>query len=147
LQGPQNLEVVIPFGSIPTLAFGTIYINHETNPPPPLEFLRFLKHLSLTQKASVVFYHHYSAYEDELANAEYAFVYGKQDSVYIRHMEEPYCTTQYAIGTEPKVVNSERAPYSQPILHLVMKELGATLIRSDNRRPYFYDFNWNDYRI
>jgi hypothetical protein len=146
LQGKQGLEVLTPSG-IPTLAFGKIYINNEHNPHPPLELLKFLKNLSTLQKISIAFYHHYSAYEDELANAEYAWVFGKQESVYIRHIDSAYDTIQYTIDSESKVINSEREGYRQPILHLVMKEFGAKLIRFDDRRPYFHGFNWDDYKI
>lgn len=147
LKESQDLEVIYP-PSLPTLAFGQIYINNEHNPPPPLEFMRFLKRLSLTYNISVAFYHKYSAYEDELAEAEYAWVFGQQDSVYIRHIDGAYNITQYMFGAEPKVLlDSERVSYSQPILHLVMKEFGASLKRFDSRRQYFYKFNWDDYRI
>jgi len=57
--------------------------NHPVILPPPIEFLRFLKHLSVKYKTAVAFYHHYTAYEDRLADAEYAWVFGKRDSVYI----------------------------------------------------------------
>lgn len=146
LQGKQGLVVATPSG-IPTLAFGKIYINNEHNPHPPLELLQFLKDLSISQQITVAFYHHYSAYEEELANAEYAWVFGKQESVYIRHIDREYDTTQYTIGAEPKVINSERKSYHQPILHLVMKGFGVKLIRSDDRRPYFHGFNWDDYKF
>jgi len=146
LQGKQSLKVVTP-SSIPTLAFGKIFINDEHNPYPPLELLQFLKSLSISQKISIVFYHHYSAYEDELANAEYAWVFGKQESVYIRHIDKAYDTIQYTKDSESKVIDSEREGYRQPILHLVMKEFGAKLIRFDDRRPYFHGFNWDDYKI
>jgi hypothetical protein len=147
LKGMQDIEVIYP-SSIPTLAFGQIYINHENNPPPPLEFLRFLKGLSLAYHISVAFYHKYSAYEDELAKAEYAWFFGKRDSVYVRHVDGTYNITQYMFGSEPKKVeNSEYDSYSQPIFHLVMKGFGATIRRPTNRRQYFYKFNWDDYRI
>lgn len=147
LTGSQDLQVIYPL-SIPTLAFGQIYINNEHNPPPPLEFLRFLKGLSLTYNMSVAFYHKYSAYEDELAMAEYAWVFGKQDSVYIRHVDGTDNITQYMFGVAPKVIiNSERDGYSQPILHLVMKEFGATIKRFDDKRQYFHKFNWNEYQL
>ncbi len=147
LKGSQDLEVTYP-PSIPTLAFGQIYLNNEHNPPPPLEFLRFLKGLSLTYNVAVAFYHKYSAYEDELAEAECAWIFGKQDSVYIRHIDGADNITQYMFGVEPKVItDSERHCYSQPILHLVMKEFGATIKRFDTRRQYFHKFNWNEYRL
>jgi hypothetical protein len=146
LQGQHDIEVNIPSG-IPTLAFGKIYVNNEHNPPPPLDLLRFLKNLSITQKISVAFYHHYSAYEDELANAEYAWTFGKQESVYIRHVGEEYDTILYVADEEPTLISSERKGYRQPILHWVMKEFGVKLIRSNDRRPYFNNFNWDNYRI
>jgi hypothetical protein len=145
MKGPTNLEVLTP-SAIPTLAFGKIYISDQHNPHPPREFLQYLKHLSLTQKVSVAFYHHYSAYEDELANSEYAWIFGKKDIVLIRHVGEPYNTVQFAVGVEPATINSDRAGYSQPILKFVMNKLGASLHRFDDRRPYFYNFQWDAYR-
>ena len=146
LKGPANLPVITP-SAIPTLAFGKIHLNNKNNPLPPIEFLQFLKQLSVNQKVSVVFYHHYSAYEDELANSEYAWIFGKEDTVLIRHATEPYNIVQYASGIEPKIINSDRTGYSQPILLIVMKTLEVSLHRFDDRRPYFYNFRWNDYRV
>ena len=147
LKGSHELEVIYP-AFIPTLAFGKVYINNEHNPPPPIEFLRFLKDLSLTYKISVAFYHKYSAYEDELAKAEYAWLFGKEDLVYIRHIDGVYNITQYMWHSDPKImVESDRDGYSQPILHLVMKAFGVTIKRFDDRRQYFYKFNWDAYRV
>jgi hypothetical protein len=146
LRGPANLEVLMP-SAIPTLAFGKIYIDDKHNPPPPREFLQYLKHLSLSQKVSIAFYHHYSAYEDELANSEYAWIFGKEDTVLIRHVDEAYNTVQYSLDAEPKTIDSDRVGYSQPILKFVMNHLGVSLHRFDNRRPYFYNFRWSNYRV
>jgi hypothetical protein len=146
LKGPTHLEVLTP-SAIPTLAFGIIYFNDQHNPHPPREFLQYLKHLSLTQNISVAFYHHYSAYEDELAKSEYAWIFGKEDIVLIRHVDEPYKTVQFGVGIEPETINTDRASYSQPILKFVMNKLGASFYRSDDRRPYFHNFQWDDYRV
>jgi hypothetical protein len=146
LKGPTNLEVIMP-SPIPTLAFGKINFNDRHNPHPPREFLQYLKQLSLTHNVCVAFYHHYSAYEDELANSEYAWIFGKEETVLIRHANEPYNTSQYTLDAEPKIINSDRIGYGQPILKFVMNKLGVSLHRFDDRRPYFYNFSWNNYRV
>lgn len=148
LQGSQNIEIIYP-ASIPTVAFGKTHINHENNPPPPPEFLRFLKGVTLTYDISAAFYHKYSAYEDELAMAEYAWLFGKQDSVYIRHLDGTGNITKYVSGGEPTVIADPdlNGSYSQPIHHLVMSNFGAIIKRRFTNRQYFYKFNWDGYRI
>jgi hypothetical protein len=143
LQGPQDAQVIPP-PPIPTLAFGTIYYNYETNPAPPLKFLRFLKYLSTTHETLIVFYHHYTAYEDRLADSEYAWVFDKQDSVYIRHVAEPYKTIQYTNG-ESQVIHTKRT-HDQPILHAVMQRFGVTL-SAPSQRPYFSFLDWDKYKV
>jgi hypothetical protein len=71
IQGSASIQIIPP-NVIPTLGFGKIYNNHSANLPPPIDFLRFLKNLSATYDTVVAFYHHYTAYEDRLADAEYA---------------------------------------------------------------------------
>jgi hypothetical protein len=146
IKGSIPLEVIMP-SAIPTLAFGKIYNNHKHNPYPPKDFLQFLKQLSLTEKVAVVFYHHYSAYEDELANSEYAWIFGEEEMVLVRHISEPYETVQYITGAEPKIIYSGRVEYGQPILEFVMNKFGVSLHRFDDRRPYFYNFPWKDYQV
>jgi hypothetical protein len=143
LQGPPEVQVMPP-PPIPTLAFGTIYYNYETNPPPPMEFLRFLKHLSTNQDAIIAFYHHYTAYEDRIADSEYAWVFGKQDLVYIRHSAEPYKTIRYSLG-ESQVIHA-MPTNDQPILHAVMQEFGVVLGPA-SQRPYFRYLDWNKYQV
>jgi hypothetical protein len=143
LQGPQSVQVIPP-PPIPTLAFGTIYYDYETNPAPPLEFLQFLKHLSATHETLIVFYHHYTAYEDRLADSEYAWVFDQEDSVYIRHVGESYKTFQYIAG-ESQVIHAKRTS-DQPILHIVMQRFGVTL-SAPSQRPYFSYLDWNKYKV
>jgi len=147
LQGRQSTKIIYP-SSIPTVAFGKVYLNHENNPPPPPEFLGFLKELSLTYNIPVAFYHKYSAYEDELAMAEYAWLFGAQDVVYIRHLDGLGNITQFLHGSDPKImVDSGNDNYSQPIFHLLMKGYGVNIERRFTNKHYFYRFNWDDYRI
>jgi hypothetical protein len=136
IKEPAAFDVILP-PSIPTLAFGKIHINDPHNPYPPQELLQFLKRLSLTVKVSVAFYHHYSAYEDELANSAYAWLFGNEEMVLVRHVGEPYNTVQYVRGSEPKTIDSNRGSYHQPVLEFVMSKFGVLLRRSDDRRPYF----------
>lgn len=143
LQAPQDVPVISP-KHIPTLAFGKIYDNHEANPPPPIEFLRFLKHLSATYKTTIAFYHHYTAYEDRLADCEYAWVFGIQDFVCIRHMDEPYKTVLYTPDDEPQTVH-DKYTKNQPILHFVMQKFGLSLSQPSDR-PYFSDLDWEKHR-
>jgi hypothetical protein len=144
LQGKQDVQVIPP-NHIPTLGFGTIYDNYETNPPPPIEFLRFLKHLSVTYKTTIAFYHHYTAFEDSLADCEYAWVFGKQDFVYIRHVDEPYKTVLYTADDEPQIIH-DKYTKDQPILHFIMQKFGVSLAQS-SARSYFSDFDWERYRF
>lgn len=99
-------------------------------------------------KYALLTIHKYSAYEDELASAEYAWVFGKRDSVFVRHADGIDNITQYLPTDKPRVIiKSDWTSYSQAILHLVMKEFDTTLKRFDDRRPYFYGFKWHHYRI
>ena len=144
LQGPQDIPVIAA-RSIPTLAFGKISDKHEVNLPPPVEFLRFLKDLSMNYEDTISFYHHYTAYEDRLADSEYAWIFGKLDFLYIRHVHEPYMTVLYSIDDEPQVVHYMHTD-DQPILQFVMQEFGVTL-SSASYRTYFHDFNWNNHKV
>lgn len=144
LQGGQDIQVIPP-DHIPTLGFATIYDNYETNPPPPIEFLRFLKHLNATYETTIAFYHHYTAYEDRLADCEYAWIFDKQDIVYIRHVDEPYKTILYTAGDKPQMIH-DKSTNDQPILHFVMEKFGITLSQSSDQ-PYFSDFNWEKCRF
>lgn len=144
LKGVQDIRVIPP-DHIPTLGFGKIYDNHGENPPPPVEFLRLLKHLSATYQTSIAFYHHYTAYEDRLADCEYAWVFDTQDFVYIRHVDAPYRTVLYTGDHEPQMVHDKRTD-DQPILHLVMQRFGLSLAQA-TYRPYFSDFDWERYRL
>lgn len=144
LKGVEDIRV-IPSDHIPTLGFGKIYDNHGDNPPPPVEFLRLLKHLSATYQTSIAFYHHYTAYEDRLADCEYAWAFDDQDLVYIRHVDTPYKTVLYADANEPQMVHEERTD-DQPILHLVMQRFGLSLVQA-SYRPYFSDFDWEKHRL
>jgi hypothetical protein len=144
LLGPQDVRIIPP-ENIPTLAFGNIHNNHQTNLPPPVEFLRFLKHLSMTFKALIAFYHHYTAYEDRLADCEYAWIFGQRDSVYIRHINEPYKVVLYTTDDEPQVVY-DRFSDDQPILFSILQEFDVALLPS-SYRTYFHDFKWNSYKV
>lgn len=55
LKGPKDTEVIFPI-PIPTIGFGRIIINDKYNPPPPVEFLRFLKNLSVLYEIRVAYY-------------------------------------------------------------------------------------------
>jgi len=144
LQGPSDLPVIPP-PPIPTLAFGNINYDHRANLAPPLTFLRFLKYLSITYEALVSFYHHYTAYEDRLADAEYAWIFGEQDVVYVRHVGEPYKTMQYTPNGQSIIIHS--APTDdQPILHEVMRRLEVDL-SPPAYRPYFYSLKWDKHRM
>jgi hypothetical protein len=144
LQGPADVQVIPP-NIIPTLAFGQIHENHPTNLPPPIEFIRFLKNLSATYKTTVAFYHYYTAYADKLADNEYAWVFGKRDSVLIRHVGKPYQAILYTAENEPQVVYDKSAG-DQPILFSVMQEFDIT-ISASFYETYFYNFNWNNYKV
>lgn len=144
LQGPPDAPVISP-PPIPTLAFGRIYHNHAANLPLPVTFLRFLKHLSVTYDALIASYHHYTAYEDRLADAEYAWVFGKQDCMYLRHADEPYRTMQYTSDGQSVVIHSAYTK-DQPILHEVMRQFGITLASAEYR-PYFYSLKWEKYKV
>jgi hypothetical protein len=143
LQGPPNVEVIFP-DIIPTLAFGKIHNNDPINLLPPIEFLRFLKHLSATYKTAVAFYHHYTAYEDRLADAEYAWAFGQHDSVYIRHVDVPYRVVLYTADKEPQIVY-DKSSDNQPILFSVLQEFDVTIMPA-SRETYFYNFHWNEYK-
>jgi hypothetical protein len=144
LKGAEDIQVILP-DHVPTLGFGKIYDNHEENPLPPANFLRFLKYLSTTYKTSVVFYHHYTAYEDRLADCEYAWVFDDQDFVYIRHVDAPYRTVLYTGSNEPRMIHDKHSN-DQPILHLVMQRFGLSLLQA-SYRPYFSGFDWEEYRL
>jgi len=142
-QGPQDIQIIPP-GNIPTLAFGKIHNNHPRNLPPPTEFLRFLKHLSATYKVLIAFYHHYTAYEDRLADSEYAWIFGQRDFVFIRHVGKPYRTVLYRTDEKPKTVYDSSAD-DQPILFSVLQEFDVTSLPA-SYKTYFHDFNWNEYK-
>jgi len=144
LQGSPDLPVIPP-PPIPTLAFGEIYRNHKTNLAPPFNFLCFLKHMSITYETSIAFYHHYTAYEDRLADAEYAWVFAEQDILYVRHVGERYRTVQYTIDGQSTVIHS-KCTHDQPILHEVMRRFGVTL-SPPAYRPYFYSLKWDKYKV
>ena len=143
LHGPSDLPVIPP-PPIPTLAFGEIYRNHKTNLAPPFGFLCFLKYMSITYETLIAFYHHYTAYEDRLADAEYAWVFAEQDILYVRHVGEPYRTVQYTVDGQSTVTHSEYTK-DQPILYEVMRRFGLTL-SPPAYRPYFYSLKWDKYK-
>ena len=143
-QGPQDIQIIPP-DNIPTLAFGKILNNHPTNLPPPTEFLRCLKHLSATYKVLIAFYHHYTAYEDRLADSEYAWIFGQRDFVYIRHVGEPYRAVLYSTDEEPQTVYAGPAD-DQPILFSVLQEFGVTLSPASYKNC-FHEFNWHEYKV
>ena len=144
LQGPKDVQIILP-PPIPTLAFSQIHLNHETNLAPPVEFLRFLKRLSTRYEVQITFYHHYTAYEDRLADSEYAWIFGRQDFAYIRHVDKPYQTIRINGDGQTQVVHS-KSTNNQPILHEVMKEYGVTL-SNPSHSVYFRWIDWNHYRI
>ena len=144
LQGMKDIQVIPP-DRIPTLGFGKIYDKHGENPPPPVEFLRFLKHLSTTYKTIIAFYHHYTAYEDRLADCEYAWVFDTRELVYIRHVDAPYRTVLYTGDHEPQMFHDKRTD-DQPILHLVMQRFDLSLAQA-SYRPYFSGFDWEKHRL
>jgi hypothetical protein len=145
LIGPQNLRVIRRRG-IPAIAFGRIYKSDEHNPVPPIEFLRFLKQLSIVEGTSIAYYHHYTAFEDRLADAEYAWVFSKkEDLLYIRHEGERYRTVVYDANNNKQTIHS-KITKDQPILHEVMHKFGAILSPA-SYRPYFYEFAWNDHKV
>ena len=135
--------------AIPTKAFGTIRYNDKSNPTPPIEFLRYLKDLSVKADAKVAFYHYYTAYEGRLANAEYAWVFGDKDKVFVRYIDGRNSVTCYNADkkAEETISNNE----DQPILKLVMDHFGVTLRPETYFRPeheiYFTHFDWNNYKL
>ena len=148
LSESSDIDVILP-ASIPTAAFGNIVYDDNANPPPPVEFLRYLKRLSIEADARIAFYHYYTAYEGRLATAEYAWLFGGEDSVLVRHMDGIDTITRFSTGKEPQVISIKNE--HQPVLRLAMDYLGVTLRPETYFDPageiYFNYFDWHNYKI
>ena len=148
--GPSNLEVFLP-SAIPTMKFGRIFYNHELNPTPPLEFLQYLKHLSISGKANIGFYHFCIAGGDAPAEAEYAWLFGDKELIFVRYIDGYKNVTCFNPVEEPRNILVDSMNERQPILRLVMDYLNVTLRPESYFHPnpenYFSYVDWNNYKV
>jgi hypothetical protein len=85
ITGPTGIDIILP-EYLPVSEFGRLYHDHGQAAYPPIAFLRFLKHLHETTNTTVSFYHHFSAAE-QAVQQEFAWVFGEEELVYVRHGE------------------------------------------------------------
>lgn len=72
-------------------------------------------------------------------------MFGRRDSVYIRHIDNPYRVVLYTADEEPQIIY-DRHSDNQPVLFSVLQEFDVTIMPA-SREPYFYNFHWDEYKV
>ncbi len=140
LVGPAYIDVIQP-PNLPVLAFGKLYLDDSPSAYPPVAFLRFLKHLSDTTNAVISFYHHRTGAE-RAVDQEFAWIFGKGDFVYVRHVSSEGVIVQYSRDG----ISEKSTAIHDSVLKFTLRHYGlnlpTTYFALHTRR-----FDWSTYKM
>lgn len=144
LTGPQEIDIILP-PVIPARSASQVtfdILESSKRAYPPIEFLRYLKHLSRLTGSSITYYHHESG-GNGIYEQEFAWTFGNEDKVYVLYGYDYILEYSNEVTKQlPSLVNGIR----QSALMVVLRQYGLKL-PTHYFAPHTRNFNWNKYRI
>jgi hypothetical protein len=142
IHGPKSLKITLP-PDLPVVSFGNVYAG-DKYPYPPVEFLRYVKQLSVDTTSTVVFYRHLSGAESAW-HQEYAWVFGQDECVYVSNGNKQYQKPLRYEG--PWVSALEYSRYGAQILQFMLDHFNIKLSPSEYFPLHTRYFPWEEYRV